>query len=98
MWAPPNSPEVRVSSTMAPEGRPRAVSGEDLHVIRQREQLGVETLVEHAGELLRGEIGRKVGTANIANEERVAGEDREGVRGPLRIGDGDGDAFDRVAG
>ena len=75
-----------------------AMGGVDLHGIGQGEELGVEAVVEQAGELLRSVIGREIGTAHVADEERVAGEDGVGVGRALRVGDQDGDALEGVAG
>ena len=64
-----------------------AVGRIDLHRIGQGQQLGVQTVVEQAGELLRGVIGREVGTSHVADEQRVAGEHGVGLGRALGIGD-----------
>ena len=72
--------------------------GIDAHVVGQGEQLLVEAIVEQGGELLGGVIGREIGAADIADEERVAGEHGAGARRAVEIGDHDADALERMAG
>ena len=65
--------------------------GEHPRRVGQRQQLVVQRVVELAGELVGGDAGRReqVGAADVADEERVAGEHavRHGVVGVLEHDD-----------
>src|SRR5581483_8731033 len=49
------------------------------------QQLAMQAVIEHSGELFRSVRIGKVGTTNVANEQRVAGEHTPGLRLALRI-------------
>lgn len=70
------------------------VRGEDPHLVGKAHQLVLDAVVEHRAELLGGDAdGREqVGASDIADEQRVAGEDavRDGVVGVLVHEDADG--------
>ena len=83
---------------LAAAQRAGAVRGIDLHRVGQGEELGVQAVVEQAGELLRRVIGREVGTSHVADEQGVAGEDGPGLGRAFGIGYQDRDALRRVAG
>jgi len=81
--------------------RAGAVGGVDEAFVGEGEELGVEGIEEHVAELSGGpaEGGAEIGSADIADEEGVAGED--GVRFVgigVAVEDEDGDGFGRVAG
>ncbi len=57
------------------------VGGVDFCLVGELEELGVEALVEEAGELLRSVVGGEIGAAYVADEKSVAGEDGAGGRG-----------------
>ena len=63
-----------------PQAEPDAVGGVHLGGVGQREQLRVQRVVELAGQLVGGHAhtGQQVGPADVADEERVAGEHRGG--------------------
>ncbi len=78
-----------------------AVAGVDEGGIGEREEFGVEGVVEVGAELGGGEAegGAEVGAAYVADEEGVAGENGLGVDGvELRVEDEDADGLDGVAG
>ena len=56
---------------------PGAMSGVDKGFVRQREQFEVQRIIQHRGQIRCGPPQRcqQVGTPDIANEQRVAGED-----------------------
>ncbi len=66
----------RVGRQVLSAGRTGAVSGVDPGCVRKWEQLVVQAVVELIGELVTGEPDRRqqIGTADIADEERVTGE------------------------
>ncbi len=73
---------------VAPAHRACAVRGVDLHLVRELQELAVQTVVEHPGHHL-GRVAaraREVGPPHVADEERVAGQDllRLGRRPPCR--------------
>ena len=57
------------------------MGGKDLGVVGKFEELVVEAVVEHGGELLRGVVAGEIGTADVAYEESVTGEDRARMGG-----------------
>ena len=74
--------------------RAGAVRGIDEACVGKREKFVVEGIEEHAAELRGGpaERGAEIGAADVADEERVAGEDGVGLRGADgEIEDEDGD-------
>ena len=64
---------------LAAAERAGAVGGEDLGVVGEVEELVVKAGVEEGGELLRSVVAGEVGTAYVADEEGVAGEDGTGA-------------------
>ena len=77
------------------------MAGVEERVFRQAQELSVQRLVEHAGQRLGGHAsrGEEVGPADIADEERVAGEHRVGPAWIAReVDDHDRDAFRSVPG
>jgi hypothetical protein len=85
------------------------MGGKDPHAVRQGEQLLVQGAVQGAGQLVGGHSasgrhprtpgGRRqqVGPADVADEQRVAGQDAPRLRA-LPLGDHDADRLGRVAG
>jgi hypothetical protein len=75
------------------------MGGEDLGFIGQAQQFLMQALVEHGDEFLRrAVVSGKIGAADVADKQSVAG--KYGF-GPGRLGEirqGDTDALDRVAG
>ena len=67
-----------------PHSEPGAVRGIHERVVGQAGELGVQRVVEHARQLLGAPAERaaQVGAADVADEQRVAGEHRVGVGGP----------------
>jgi hypothetical protein len=63
---------------LAAAERAGSVGGKDLGVVGELEEFFVEALVEHGGELLWGVVAGEIGAADVADEERVAGEDGSG--------------------
>ena len=89
----------RVARHVATAERAGAVGRVDEGVVREREQLLVQRVVEQPGEIggLPTERGGEVGAADIADEQRVAGQ--HGMRRRRAIGlvvDDDGDRLGRV--
>ena len=81
--------------------RAGAVGGIDEAGVGKRKKFVVERFVEHAAQLRGGpaERGAEVGAADVADEERVAGEDCVGLGGADgEIVDEDRDGFGGVAG
>src|SRR5262249_24243769 len=72
------------------------MSGENLEVIRQGQDLSVQALVKRGGELRFRAGPDEVGAADPAGEERVAGQDQPGLRGSGLVRDQDRDAVRRV--
>src|SRR5690348_10887386 len=68
------------------------------HRIREREQLLVQAVVEHAGKLLRSESPGEVRTADVADEQCIAGEHRERLRRFFVVGEQQAHAFNRMSG
>src|SRR5207237_2835263 len=81
----------------APACRAGAVRGPDLDVVGEGEQLSVQRVVEHRRHRLRRVAARagQIGAADVADEERVAGED---ARRAAALDDEPGDRLRRVAG
>jgi hypothetical protein len=80
--------------------RAGSVRGEDPDLVRQAHQLVLHAVVEHAAKLVRlqAQGGQQVGPADVADEQRVAGQHsvRDRVAGMLVHQDADG--FRGVAG
>jgi hypothetical protein len=74
------------------------VGWEDFGVVWEFEELAVQALVEHRGEFLRSMVAGEIGAADVADEERVAGEDGARVRWLGEVGEDGADAFDGVPG
>src|SRR5262249_4100378 len=68
------------------------------HVVGQGHQLGMEAVVEHAGQLLRRMSAREVRTSNITKEQSISGQNGPGRARLVVIGDNEADAFERVTG
>src|SRR5437763_15676789 len=68
----------------------------DQNVVGQLHQLAMETVVKHGSELLWREGRREIGTADIADEERVCGQNGPWARRLLRVGDQQADNLGRV--
>jgi len=66
-----------------------------LEIVRQREEFGVDAVVELARVLSR--TARKIGTTYGADEERVAGQDEPRIGAPSQIGHHEAHALRRVA-
>src|SRR5436190_19356249 len=62
-------------------------------VVGQLHQLAMETVVKHGSELLWREGRREIGTADIADEERVSGQNSPWARPLLRVGDHQADTL-----
>ena len=82
---------------LAATERAGPVCGIDLHRIGQGEQFGVQAVVQQAGELLWGVIGREVGTSHVADEQGIAGEDGPGLGRPFGVGYENRNTLRRVA-
>ena len=65
----------------------------DQNVVGQLHQLAMETVVKHGSELLWREGRREIGTADIADEERVSGQNSPWARPLLRVGDHQADTL-----
>jgi hypothetical protein len=72
------------------------VRGEDFGFVRQSEKFGVQAVVQDLRELLRRVRRRQVRATDVADEERVSGEDGRGAGRLIEIRDYDGDALQRV--
>ena len=64
---------------LAAAERAGSVGREDLGIVGELEEFFVEALVEQGGELLGRVFAGEIGSADIADEESVAGEDSSGV-------------------
>ncbi len=73
------------------------MSGEDLDVVRQREEFAEEAVIELLGLPRLGAGTEEVWSPDAAGEERVPGEDEPGLLSPGAIGHQDRDAVRRVA-
>src|SRR5262249_57387163 len=83
------------AETLAARGAPE-MSGENLEVIRQGQDLSVQALVKRCGELRFRAGPDEVRATDSAGEERVAGQDEPGLRGSGLVRDQDRDAVRRV--
>ena len=57
----------------------------------------METIEQHAGELLRGQVAGKIRTPHVTDEQGIAGEHSHWPIGLFQIGNHDRDAFDGVS-
>ena len=90
---------ARLARDVAAAERPGAVRRIDRGRVGERQELLVERVVEQARELRRRHAAaEEIGPADVADEERVAGQDRRRLAGHRVIRDDDRDRLGRVAG